>query len=224
VLIKYVSNPKHATIIADLCAPRILCPCFTFIPIRILVSNYARSSKRQKCDRTALYNVCVLYNHFFSELHNIPAFQRIPCCKVLVHYYKVRNVMPFMRRNSPARKKRDVLHNISKTHYWNIYHDTHLGLWVSFPPQIFASFPPYATVDARNLKMCCRAQLYDTELISSFVNICPHCDICDYEDWGENSCRLTFRRKLLTSSCCRWYCYSIFNRAGKQVRLLCWGQ
>lgn len=120
MLIKYVSNPKHATIIADLCAPRILRSCFTFIPISILVSNYARTSKIQKCDRTTIYNVCVLYKHFFSELHKIPAFQRIPCCKVLVHYYRVRNVMTFMRSNSPALKKREVLQNVLKTHYRNM--------------------------------------------------------------------------------------------------------
>jgi hypothetical protein len=64
---KYVSNPQHAKMIADVCASRILRSCFTFIPIRILVSNYARSSKRQKCDRTELYIVCVLYNNFFQS-------------------------------------------------------------------------------------------------------------------------------------------------------------
>jgi hypothetical protein len=210
-LTKYVSNPKHATIIAYLCVPKILRPCFTFLIMRDLQKD--KNATALQFTKSAF---CIYI--FFSELHKIPAFQRIPCCKVLVRYYGVRNVMTFMRRNSPALKKREVLQNILIPYYWNICHDPHLGLRVSFPP-----FPPYATVDDRNLKMCCRAQLYDTELISSFVKICPRGDICDYEDWGVK-CHLTFRRNLLKSSCCRWYCYSIFNRAGTQVRLLCWGQ
>ena len=134
--------------IADLCTPRILRPCFTFIPIRILVSNCARSSKdkNETAEHFTTTAFCIII--FFSELHKIPAFQRISCC--IVHCYKVRNVMPFMRRNSSAHKKKEVLPNILKTHYWNIYHDKHFGLGVSFPPQIFASFPPYATLDARS--------------------------------------------------------------------------
>jgi hypothetical protein len=59
----------YTTMVVNLCAPRMCSPCFTFVPMRELVLNYARSSgmhpsrkvqphcRQLIVSRTCLYNV-----------------------------------------------------------------------------------------------------------------------------------------------------------------------